>query len=312
MEKVDRRNLILASGLGLAVAGCGRGVGSLSQGDNVIDPCAAEKKSGLSVLGEKSPFIGFQKIEPAGIRASSATNNVPLFGLDPQKPHPGLGAKQNPDGTQPMPGPAQPFAPLYVAIFHFDLEFGDNATTVLNVRSAHCTSIAGGTNDFDANQVNIANVINYFNGNEVKQPQCIIKERSYANFGKLNFNAPHHLIIYMKNVSLYKDFPVFFGNQLISKDNAEKNGSFFDAKVQDIKGVNPGPHGPCAQKILYMKNYFHYYDELNGVQEIKDKSAHWHSMNIVATLVAGDLSPIVLPVIIDPDTGNMGGGIENP
>lgn len=292
MEKIDRRNFMAVSGLALALGACGK----RDAADRDCDRSTETYAGRASLPGSFQSALGFYPKN---------------HGLDHTTSHPGIGAKLKADGSQPpqIPeGNRPPFRPEHVALFHFELILHPTQAS-LKARSAHFAADRSGNNDWDANRPKIAQVINYLNGTS-SDSTMILKEN--LGFDKLKFKkGQHHVVVYIKNkgLSFLRGLPLLFGDALIDKSKAEKNGSFFDcATKQDIIGVLQDSMGGCANEAVYMKNYFHRYDETRGVQEINDSKSYMYSMNFLTTLSAADDKLLLIPVIFDPDTGNMGGG----
>lgn len=289
MEKIDRRDFMAVSGLSLALAACGAS-GEANQSDEI----------------QASPDVMRPLIVPGAFQR--AFGEFPAnYGLDPGKGHPGLGAKLKPDGSQPDPIPEnqQPaFNPSVVVVYHVEV-ICQPLLTSLKAQTAHFAADMSGRNDWDANLAMIARVINYFNGTS-SDSSMILKQN--LGFHHFKFSKAHHVVIYLANKGLsFLPVPLVFGSTLLDDSPAEKNGSFFDCTLKRNIGIAQTPTESFANEALYMKNFFHRYDDANGVQEISGTS-HMQSMNFFTTLRATDDASLLIPVIFDPDTGNMGAG----
>ncbi|HET9639954.1 MAG TPA: hypothetical protein VFP12_12185 [Allosphingosinicella sp.] len=132
-----------------------------------------------------------------------------------------------------------------------------------------------------------------------------------AGFNGFKFNQPHHFVIYIKNpnIKFYREYPILFGKLLLEKNycpenpnRANKNRSFFGAKVESISTLGTAD---VSDQVLYVKNFYQYRKH-RRYYPIGDK-CKIYSLNI-NTLVTVDGTTRQVPVIFDPDTGNMGGG----
>ncbi|HYI39725.1 MAG TPA: hypothetical protein VE053_05330 [Allosphingosinicella sp.] len=232
------------------------------------------------------------------------------------------------DPTKGHPNSKIVFDPKFTTLLYLD--FRSSASAQSNVTHLRAVRIQfrsigwkKGKNDWETNQEEISKWIKYLN-DDTSSPLCTIKPDFwvYDHPTELFFNQPNHLAIYIRDKNINFDSrPVWFSDVLIKADSsgkplpARENWSFFDASVVtpiDCTG-KPSIQEGCSQEVLYMKNYFrhkcgffpfiHYY-------KIKAGNEHLYSLNINALLeVAGQAAQAVtLPIVLDPDTGNNGGG----
>ena len=165
-------------------------------------------------------------------------------------------------------------------------------------------------------------------------PKTHVKKEGLERF---IFNQAHHFVIYIqnRNIEYHETDPAWFGRLLAEKDNnnkhkrASKNWSFFASQVltpRDSSDDQTGDNlitGNNSLKLIYMKNFYKgrndfgggYHDLEHGEKEDNDNgNGHGkrsYSLSINASLPATTLTgtpSVTIPIILDPDTGNQGGG----
>lgn len=128
------------------------------------------------------------------------------------------------------------------------------------------------------------------------------------------FSEQHHVVIYIcnKGVSLY-DPPVSFTHKMLGSVMGTGpvsfgNYSFYEAKAWQSGQITNG----YPQEFLHMKNYYQLYDgsQYRAIRNGATPERVGYSLNINARLasVYQDGGASDVPIIIDPDTGNMGEG----
>lgn len=236
------------------------------------------------------------------------------------------------------------FNPKYVMLLYLDIE--DNAGGALRMRATTLqfpvVSYVNGDNrlnTWERNKYRIANWINCLNKpefpnsspnpNPMQDPSITCHwpsgDRRYVKkdgLGSFVFNQPHHFVIYIQNqnIEYHKEDPIWFGKLLGEMENgkakrAEKNRSFFGARV-----ITPSTAvgdrrrlliaGYNSKKLIYAKNFYQGWRFFGGYYDLGD-CKHAYSLNINAELPATTLlggASVQVPIIVDPDTGNMGGG----
>ncbi|MES2443856.1 MAG: hypothetical protein V4574_13585 [Pseudomonadota bacterium] len=278
MEDIDRRKLLIASGAVLALAGCQK------------KPEKPEKLE--SAAGRQK---GQEAAAPNGAVSMKRFEDSWNQGSSPWLPHPTPGA---------------PFDPTYIAILHLELKAIKNALNEYElkfiVNRVLIPRDPKTNNDLTGNIVGIAKAIEYMNGPIGTPPFPSMK--IFPGLDGYSFKGPAHCIIYVKNrgVEYHETRPVWFGKKLRDKvTDAAPNESFFGAKRFDAKVDHRIIIANGSQKFIYMKNYFHKcagdpckYETITG--DLK------YDLNINALIRTTD--GIDVPLIIDPDTGNMGTG----
>jgi hypothetical protein len=214
------------------------------------------------------------------------------FGDPPWKPHP-AGAIFNPAKT----------ALVYMFL---DQQFAVHVTRV------HFDAVTGGANEWGHNEARVAGWINYLNGrppSTLPDPQdAPTAFTATLGLDDFAFNQPHHVVYYVKNdrVSYDEAFPVWFGDTLreevLGVRVASRNKSFFEAEVYNVAAI-----ATFSKKVIHMKNYYQmeqagtYVPIVNGTNRL----AYAININAGAQMQVGGWT---LPLLIDPDTGNMGEG----
>ena len=164
-----------------------------------------------------------------------------------------------------------------------------------------------------------------FNAIKARMAGCIIELRvdnqrrctnavGWSTFADFSFKGPANVVFYSLNKNLrFSEQPLIIGKDLVGM-NAEgnrtgkPNKSFYDASVKE-NAVDLGA-GDLRQ-LVYVRNY---YTKKSGSDEgaeghgeitLRQTEKFKYGLNIV--MLAPQSSNIVpLPIIIDPDTGNMG------
>lgn len=135
--------------------------------------------------------------------------------------------------------------------------------------------------------------------------------KGVSSFRDFTFKAAANIAIYVDHSSLSypeKIVPVFFTDKLLDgKTAASKNKSFYDAAVH-VNAIDTGPGG--WRDAVYLRNYFmeaapNDMDNVHGNQSIPYGTDHKYAMNIIM-LAEQPMTPVRLPLIFDPDTGNNG------
>lgn len=262
MDRIDRRNMLIGSGLTLAMSG--------------LEPVR---------LGR----VRRTEFEP--LLAPSSFEDGWTHGDRPWDPHPG-----NPTS----------FNPTHSAVLH--LEF---TSAGLKAQRIHFASTAG-TNDWSGNKSKVISFINFLNNPGQSSPGLHHVFPGLKNFA---FDRPHHFIVYVKNpgVDYIPGRPVWFGKKLIRDvfgvKVASKNESFFGAMRDD------GPITGGSTNLVYMKNYYHVGNGSGngqGHRSIRRNERLAYALKINALMPSVEDPTYKVPLIIDPDTGNMGEGQPVP
>lgn len=233
------------------------------------------------------------------------------------------------DATKSHPDSKIAFDPKYTTLLYLDLKgSGDTRPDVTNLKAVRIqfrsVGWPNGTNTWETNQAEIAKWINYLNNDDNDALQTIRPDFwVHDNPTYLHFNQPNHVAIYIRDKNVkYDNIPVWFSDVLIDKDengkpkDAHENWSFFNAEIK----TPVSPQGAAligddySQEVLYMKNLFRHksgWGPFKDYYKIKEKNPHDYSLNINALLeVDGGVGSqlVRLPIVLDPDTGNNGGG----
>jgi hypothetical protein len=228
--------------------------------------------------------------------------------------YPGLNYGDAP--WKPHPVENTPFSPAKTALIHIFL--GEDFQ--LHVTRVHFDAAIGTPNEWADNEQRVSAWINYLNALPPStlppQPQPLPAPQppstpfvARLGLGSFAFNQPHHVVFYIKNkgVSYDSNIPVWFSDSL--QDNvygvrvAGPNKSFFEAEVYGVGNIDPA----FSDQVIHMKNYYmifragSYVPIVNG----QDRVAYGININAAAQMAGGGLA---LPIVIDPDTGNMGEG----
>lgn len=263
MNTLDRRQVLLGSGLMLGLTGCE----SISNG-------TARMAASAPALGAVSTPGPFEENWHYGDRN-------PKFG------HP----------------TSMAFDPPYAALLHLNL----NSNFEMEANRVHFkVKNRGVDNTFRDNSDRFAGWINFYNrtGPEPLGYEFVKAEGDVLdNFA---FNDQHHVLIYIKNSNIGYDqeWPIWFGRKLVGSvygiEDASENHSFFGISPKALQVTGGSVTG------IYLKN--HYSIKQGNVYRriVNEKAAY--SMNINARAQVAGFPGHVLPIIIDPDTGNMGEG----
>lgn len=251
-----------------------------------------------------------------------------LFGYNPEWNH----GRDPTDPHHPNPTIDQAFDPKYTMLLYLDMEdsFG-SAQDIFRVRAIKLQFRSENwknpsNNTWEKNQQRVAQWINHLNAGNPPPPQQ--HDQMYVSHGlkEFVFNQPHHVVIYIQNrdIDYNNQYPVWFSDVLINSmstnppDKAAKNFSFFGAKVDTPRDANGNPAiiGPYNTQVIYMKNFFRRENWL-GYPEITHRQSYSLNINVLGKVTdllgnpvdtSGQAWANIIPFIIDPDTGNMGGG----
>lgn len=201
----------------------------------------------------------------------------------------------------------QIFKPLYdVLVF---IKFGPE----MNVLSKVCFFEKKG-NDFAAMKSRVKDTIIRLR-KDIDDTPPDAKVRDFSNF---IFKGASNVVIYVDHRYLSypsENVPVFFTETLLEQDKetkkplpANKNKSFYDAAVFS-NAIDVG--GGDMRDVVYLRNYFHELapgdaEKEHGHKPIDPKGpGQKYAMNIIL-LAEQPMTPMLLPMILDPDTGNNG------
>jgi hypothetical protein len=221
-------------------------------------------------------------------------------------------------GDDPGSGYDSNFRPMYTSLLHLEV-MPDQSIKAIRLHIP--TDAADRRWENAKNKEKVAYWINKVNKDEVceKNPQqgnpCKPAPNEavvYEGIGNFVFYEPQHVVVYIKNKSVKfdRDYPVWFGSRLIGNvgqhgSKAETNGSFFGAHLDDLSIEN------YSTQILYMQNIFkekHWYGGHSDI-DAKDRKIYSLNLNTLINMTKLDgAGGYAVPLIIDPDTGNMGGG----
>lgn len=126
-----------------------------------------------------------------------------------------------------------------------------------------------------------------------------------ANFDNFTFRAPSNMVFVSKNATLkFGAEPIVIGKTILRPGlPARPNKAFYDAKVhEDAIGT---------RQMVYVRNYYSKKSGGNGIGNGPGDTPigngkYWYGTNIFMTANQQG-GRVRLPIIIDPDTGNMGG-----
>ncbi|MET1112880.1 MAG: hypothetical protein ABWX67_15290 [Allosphingosinicella sp.] len=223
------------------------------------------------------------------------------------------------------------FDPKYIMLLYMDTEdsFGAIQDT-LRVRAVRVQfrSVKYGNpaaNTWENNQQQIAEVINQLNagGMPTPAPQSVYVKQGLTDF---DFNQPHHVVIYIQNKDVHYNpvYPIWFRDILVEPgpdgkpQKADKNWSFFAAAVKiPMVAGKPAITGNFSKHLIYVKNFYRVKGLGPYYSNISTRQSYALQINALVRLTdtagndadtSGKASANILPITIDPDTGNMGGG----
>ena len=210
------------------------------------------------------------------------------------------------------PRPMANFNPNYIAVLHLHVT---ETPFKLIGRRAHFPIDMGKPNTLPGITERAVEVIKHFNG-AITQPVYLDSGMIREGLYQLGFSKPHHFIIYIKNRGvLYGRYPIWFGRKLLNPRQgggyeADPNRSFFEAQLSSGHQIG----ADVSDTFVYVKNYFYTADETNDElvphyrRPIGNQDKLKYALNINAMIDSSDSPAIRIPLVIDPDTGNMGGG----
>ena len=226
------------------------------------------------------------------------------LGVSPQLFDPGWNNGDDPIKTGP-----EGFDPDRVCIVH--LEFLPDMTVQAN--EVHQDAVKQPRNDYDSNKFNIIDTINKLNSHTPLDKS----HDWYHNIDELSFGSAHHVIFYVKNkfVEFDPTYPLWFGGKTQNNHSsradgmADKNEAFYDRKIYKESNIigAVGAEIPC-QQLLYVKNYFTTSNIFGCHKKIGKSERIFYSLNLNLTVPEDGTSGSRVPIIVDPDTGNMGTG----
>lgn len=273
METLSRRNILIGAGVSVILTGC--------------------KTREQSVpLADKKSIAASHTLSMGGLNQ----------GEPPWEEHPNLANGQAPS-----------FDPTHIGILHMELFVVNGELKLVTQRAHFPRDTAATTNDLAGNMPLIARALSYLNAPQTHG--TVPHMKVFPGLNGYSFVRPTHCIIYVKNAGItYAQRPVWFGDLLSDGRPAEPNHCFFGATPRVATEAGLGGTASIAdgsQDFVYMKNYFH-----GGTGDkpvaigMKDKLLY--SLNINAAVKSNDgAEGMTVPIIIDPDTGNMGAGGDN-
>ncbi|MEA3060803.1 MAG: hypothetical protein QOJ94_584 [Sphingomonadales bacterium] len=276
--EIDRRHVLVGASA-LALSSCGRG-----------------EKGNRHVYPFSDPTDRIRAFDAGGTNLNVGDNPWRAF-------------DQEVDDETPRP--VATFNPDYIAILHIEV----TATPFkLVAKRAHFPVDVTAANDLSGISTRVLEVIKYLHG-EITKPGYLDLNMVKDGLYQLGFSRPHHFIIYIKNKGVaYGKYPIWFGHKLLNPRpsggfDADNNRSFFEAKLSPSYSIGID----VADKFVYVKNYFYTADETNDdlAPENRRKIVGeklTYALNINAIIESSDNPAIQIPLTIDPDTGNMGGG----
>ena len=188
----------------------------------------------------------------------------------------------------PEPGPAR-FNAEFDALVFFGLDTNGQFVSTVRYFTA-----AGNT--YDSIKGQMLACIAILDGDMGKDCDNQLKKVTLDN---LTFRAPTNVVFVARNPTLkFGPEPLVFSKSLdrIHADypdgkKAKPNKSFYNAAVAEEAG----------RQLVYVRNY---YSKENG-QPIVKGDKYWYGLNIFMTIDQVGGNPV--KIIVDPDTGNMGG-----
>lgn len=232
------------------------------------------------------------------------------------------------DKHHPNPKVDREFDPKWTMLLYMDVN--DDPSQGLRIRAVRLQFRSKGwqedgdlsdgqtTNTWSTNQNQVTDLINLLNSGRL--PTASQDMRVYPGMANIVFNQPHHVIVYIKNKNVGFDgaHPVWFADTLLEPDakgkrDAHTNRSFFAASIEKpVDSQNRPINLNYSQQVIYMKNFFRgrgvfgYYTIGDGLD-----NRHSYALNINTDVNVTDTNgngTMRIPLILDPDTGNMGGG----
>lgn len=234
-------------------------------------------------------------LEPATSQAAPAVGVPDLHGDDPTAPN-----------------NSSDFKPDYFAVLY--MKFGEQP----HLTARHAYFKAAAPKDASKDDVGCAiNLLKRFTGNPVSGQNCGIQGNVRVDFVGFDFGKKMRIYAFVDNSNIafnaitpisFTPFGAFDKPGKIGKATKTKNKSFYNARV--ITFPNAG-----SQMGLRVDN--HLKDGNGDDPKPSDKVYHSINFNLLACkgMVAScdfDDSKRVIPIVVDPDGGNMGGGSPPP
>jgi hypothetical protein len=238
---------------------------------------------------------------------------------DPGEARPVISNHNWNSGDDPWSGhPANSnFNPEWVCILYIELMPN---FAIKGLRFHH--RIALGANNWIAIKTDVLTWINQLNAN-VRHSDIDRDRYTFYGLKNIKFHNPHHVIVYIKNSSVeFTDRPIWFGDLLqgtvkdynnvhqIGPGPATKNRSFFNTAIYENISEIDQQGGPFANKLIHFENHLHKREQ-GRYRRLDDQEERVYSLNINVvgkSLDQAGQAEMDVPIIIDPDTGNMGGG----
>lgn len=202
---------------------------------------------------------------------------------------------------EPVPnGWNKNFDPSHLCVVHIEL----TAELLIKAQRVHRTANKSPANDWASNTANAVQIINALNLGQTL-PNT---DKVYAGLKGLAFGRAHHVVFYVKNSNAVFDpeYPIWFGKKLRNPFNGSKkadhNESFFNSKPQSLSNIVGG-----SQSVAYVENHFKAGNG-NAHKPIPNSKDLMYSLNLNIVVPTAEDSAYTIPLVIDPDTGNMGGG----
>jgi hypothetical protein len=206
---------------------------------------------------------------------------------------------QQPWDTVPQ-GWDKAFNPDYLCVVHIELASDLRIIT----KRVHRPAVKSPANDWSSNKANAVDIINKLNRGDALPPT----DKLFEGLKNFAFGQAHHVVFYVKNSAAEFDseYPIWFGKKLRNaykgSKKAEPNESFFGANPETINSISGG-----SKSVTYVENHFKV-GSGNAHKPIpKDKNLIY-SLNLNVVVPSNEDATYTIPLIIDPDTGNMGSG----
>jgi hypothetical protein len=228
--------------------------------------------------------------EGAGKGQSSIDeNDVGIRTFDPQWNYGDMPWKENPNV-------GNTFAPEYLCVVHIEVL----ADLSIKAQRVHRAAVKTPTNDWASNKASAIDIINRINGVRPLLASDIVK----SGLKGFSFGSAHHVVFYVKNTksSFDPDYPIWFGEKLKmpfeGSKKASKNESFYGSDTPALVDITNG-----SKSLAYIQNH---YKAGKGSSHKPIASPLMYSLNLNLSTISADDPTFVIPITIDPDTGNMG------
>jgi hypothetical protein len=248
-----------------------------------------DRRTLFGIAGASLAVAACGKSGSEGSRHDTNENDACIRTFDPQWNYGDAPWKQNPNE-------GSTFNPEYLCVVHIEVR----PDLSIKAQRVHRVAVKTPTNDWASNKASVIDIINKINGGQPLLASDIV----YPGLRGFSFGQPHHLAFYVKNAnsSFDPDYPIWFGEKLKmpfeGSKKASKNESFYSSDTPALAEIRSG-----SKSVAYVQNH---YKVGKGISHKPIKSPLMYSLNLNLNTISADDPTFMIPITIDPDTGNMG------